>query len=818
MRSSQLLCAGLLLAGLASPAAAEDLVICVDTVAEFESAMATAQTANPLVSRVLIRLEQGTYNLSSAAFMRTTAQASSLPIREPLVIAGGYTANCAGRVLDPDNTVLLNTGSRRFDLDVARDFFMSGVTFQNFANRIAIGNFNLDDTQQDVEVSQVRFTGGSGGITLSAEAGDGLSRLTLKNTLVFNRSGDGQCAIRLNGDAGPDTSVRLIAANNTIAGNGTAGDGVCFGNVELPEFYNNIFYLNPGEDLIGTGSNGLVTARNNLFQSVAGVAYAVNSNNSSANPLFSNVLAGDLSLGAGSPAINAGFASVPFGVGTVDATGNTRVVGSVVDRGALESANAGTATLVVTSTGNSGAGTLRDAITQANATPGSNTIVFNITTPAGCPKVINLSTALPDITESVIIDGTTQPGYEPNTVDIGYDGTQCVLLRGGSTLFGLEVPGGAPAATRLQVDGLAFGGFAYGIFLAGGSAHRITGSHFGVPLAGSNTMGGGIYVAGPDDVTIGGAGSGERNVFGNITGGGGIFTAAGVLVSAASERTEVVNNIFGNQPNGVLEAPLDYGIFSDGSDGVFFGNLVNNATEWGVRLGESATGNSLGQTRMGLPALCIGPCAVGQANTRGILIEGALNTLYNTELAGDTSTLGMLRVTGNDNSLSGNLVYGAGINRVPVDIGDLGFDPIDIDNVSPPAGNRGLNWPEIVSAQRTANGNTQVVVRLQTGNGAYSIRLYTSARSVNTGGIPRCEARQFVGSTGVTNITSATPGTNGTADFIISLPPGDFAFPLVTAQAVKQARVGTEVRSTDTSEIGNCVELPLFGNGFEAVD
>jgi len=818
MHSFRPLCAGLLLLGLASPAKAEDLVICVDTVAEFEDAMTLAQAANPAVSRVLIRLEQGSYNLSSASFMRTTAQATALPIREPLVIAGGYTAGCAGRVLDADNTVLLNTGTRRLDLDVFRDFLLSGVTFSNFANRVAVGHFDLADTLQNVELSHVRFNGGSGGIVLSAEAGSGQSRLTLKNTLVFNRPGDGQCVIRLNGDTGADTSVRLIAANNTIAGNGTAGDGVCFGHVELPEFHNNIFYLNPGEDLLGTGNNGLATVRNNLLQSLAGVVYLIDSNNSSANPLFNNVLAGDLGLGAGSPAINAGFANVPFGVGTVDATGNTRVVGSVVDRGALESANAGTGTLVVTNTGNSGAGSLRDAITQANGTPGANAIVFNITAPAGCPKIINLTSALPDITESVIIDGTTQPGYQPNTVDVGYDGTQCILLRGGASLFGLEVPGSAAPATRLQVEGIAFGGFAYGVFLAGGSSHRIAGSHFGVPLDGSNAMGGGIYVAGPDDVKIGGSGPGERNVFGNITAGGGFFAAAGVLVASASERTEIVNNIFGNQPNGVLEAPLDHGIRSDGSDGVFADNLVNNATEWGVLLGATATGNTLAQTRMGLPAVCFGACPTGQANARGILIEGAENILSNTELVGDVSTVNMLRVTGDDNDLSGNLVYGAGVGRVPVDIGNIGFDVIDIDNANPPAGNRGLNWPEVISTQRQANGTIEVVVRLRTGNGSYAIQLYTSARRVDAGGIARCEARQYVASTGYTTITSATPGANATADFVLSLPASEFAFPQVTAQAVKRVRIGSTARGGDTSEIGNCVELPLFGNGFEAVD
>src|SRR5437868_15378007 len=64
-------------------------------------------------------------------------------------------------------------------------------------------------------------------------------------------------------------------------------------------------------------------------------------------------------------------------------------------------------TFTVTSTNDSGAGTLRQAITDANASPGSDTIVFNI---AGSGiKSIFITSMLPTITDPVVIDGTTQP-------------------------------------------------------------------------------------------------------------------------------------------------------------------------------------------------------------------------------------------------------------------------------------------------------------------------------------------------------------------------------------------------------------------------
>lgn len=78
---------------------------------------------------------------------------------------------------------------------------------------------------------------------------------------------------------------------------------------------------------------------------------------------------------------------------------------------------AAAATFTVTSVADSGTGTLRDAITQANATTGPHTIAFSITgIAAGTPAVIQLTSALPPLTKAVTIDGTTQP--DTHTGDI----------------------------------------------------------------------------------------------------------------------------------------------------------------------------------------------------------------------------------------------------------------------------------------------------------------------------------------------------------------------------------------------------------------
>src|ERR1044071_5633282 len=72
---------------------------------------------------------------------------------------------------------------------------------------------------------------------------------------------------------------------------------------------------------------------------------------------------------------------------------------------------------VVTNTNDSGAGSLRQAIIDANATSGPDDITFNI--PGSGVHTIKPATPLPVVTDPVFIDGFTQPGAGPNTVGVG---------------------------------------------------------------------------------------------------------------------------------------------------------------------------------------------------------------------------------------------------------------------------------------------------------------------------------------------------------------------------------------------------------------
>ncbi|MGB7537376.1 MAG: right-handed parallel beta-helix repeat-containing protein [Anaerolineales bacterium] len=100
--------------------------------------------------------------------------------------------------------------------------------------------------------------------------------------------------------------------------------------------------------------------------------------------------------------------------------GNTYVVNSSGDAGDSTPGN-GTCRTLASAT----ECTLRAAIEEANARPGTQTIAFGL--PAG-NMVIRVQSGLPSILEPIIIDGTTQPGYDGVTPAVHLSGTQIDTL------------------------------------------------------------------------------------------------------------------------------------------------------------------------------------------------------------------------------------------------------------------------------------------------------------------------------------------------------------------------------------------------------
>src|SRR3712207_6013830 len=126
----------------------------------------------------------------------------------------------------------------------------------------------------------------------------------------------------------------------------------------------------------------------------------------------------------------------------------------------------------VTNTNNSGAGSLRSAISAANAATGADNITFNIPdnpNVAGLEvKTISPTALLPTITDTVTIDGYTQPGAEPNdAITNANNAVLKVELSGAnapSNAFGLAVSESGAAGTKIK--GLVINRFADdGVFI-----------------------------------------------------------------------------------------------------------------------------------------------------------------------------------------------------------------------------------------------------------------------------------------------------------------------------------------------------------------
>src|SRR5258707_118181 len=101
-------------------------------------------------------------------------------------------------------------------------------------------------------------------------------------------------------------------------------------------------------------------------------------------------------------------------------------------------------TYSVMTTADTGAGSLRQAILDANANPDADSIAFAIppadpaNPPASPLQTITPASPLPAITDPVSIDGTTQPGYVGAPV-IELSGWGLSIGAGNCTIRGLNI-------------------------------------------------------------------------------------------------------------------------------------------------------------------------------------------------------------------------------------------------------------------------------------------------------------------------------------------------------------------------------------------
>ena len=240
------------------------------------------------------------------------------------------------------------------------------------------------------------------------------------------------------------------------------------------------------------------------------------------------------------------------------------------------------ATLTVTSTADSGAGSLREAITASNASAGVlDTIAFNIL--GSGVHTITVSTSQPTITDPVVIDGTTQPGFS---------GSPLIELTGPSLTNGIRIAAGSSTVRALVIRG-----FFNNLRLDTAGGNLIAGCYIGTdPTETVGSNGNGISIQASDNNTIGGGTVADSNLISGLSGSG--------IDALTADGTTIQGNLIGSDPTGSI--------------------AVGNVT--GLRI-VSSSNTTIGGTVAGLGNLISG-------NSFGISVNSASDTLIAGNLVG----------------------------------------------------------------------------------------------------------------------------------------------------------------------------------------
>jgi hypothetical protein len=325
------------------------------------------------------------------------------------------------------------------------------------------------------------------------------------------------------------------------------------------------------------------------------------------------------------------------------------------------------ATFTVTSTDDSGPGTLRQAILDANADSSLDDALIEFNIPgAGVHTIAPLSDRLPNITRPVTIDGYTQPGSSPNTLANADNAVLRIELSGAN-------PGGGNigfyfAASGCTVRGIVINRFTgTGIWLENANDSVLEGNFIGTDPTGTIGMGSpnGIVVSGGAGNRIGGVTTGARNIVGG--------NVDGIFFQGTTGTNEVLGNFAGVGPDGVTPVPNYHGVYlhycrnvqvgglTPGARNVLSGNFTGcymNAGGTNVIQGNFigtdisgslACGNAIGVTVNESTNNIIGGTSAGAGNlisansSRGVSLDGinarhnlVLGNLIGTDVTGTT--------------------------------------------------------------------------------------------------------------------------------------------------------------------------------------
>lgn len=277
----------------------------------------------------------------------------------------------------------------------------------------------------------------------------------------------------------------------------------------------------------------------------------------------------------------------------------------------------------------SGAGSLRQAILDANASPGADLIVFNI--PGSGVRTISPLTVLPTITDPVTIDGYSQPGSSVNTLAGANDAVLQIELDGSQTGITAPVHGLTITANNSVIRGLVINRFrGDGIRVQGGDNNVIEGNYIGTDPTGTVELGNGT----------GGSGGGDSVSAVD-------FYGVRILNGASSNRI----GTDGDNINDAAERNLISG--NDGGE-----ILVNGAgSDSNV-----VAGNLIGTDKTGTKSLSLNVVVTGEAYGVGVM-NGARFNLIGTDGDGIADEIERNVISGHQQGGSGasTIVSGKGV-------------------------------------------------------------------------------------------------------------------------------------------------------------
>jgi len=813
----------LVLATAAPAAFAASADYCADSFAALQDALQRART-----SPLNIQVVQGTYHIGIGN------NSAGYPIAAGANLRGGYTAGCASRNIELGNTVI--TGD--FTLRPRGNLTIEGLTWHATLTIEHDTQFGDDPDMPPgsrILISRSAFVNGSssgggfgGGISVfwDTDGDDDGATVRIVDSVVADNDVVGPGAIDLE-TYDEDNSLSFELVNDTVVDNG--GDGISAslaGSGAILYIDNTIAYGNSQgshHDLVVDGTSFFSLINDDIgthsypapFIPPVGLTSVDPKLDAQYRPIESPP----------SPVINSGSSDVRGGLPATDLPGHARVIGTAPDRGAFESSVDDSFLQTVTNTNDSGVGSLRSAISGANA-HGSGLISFAIGSGCG-PHVIKLDSPLPSIAVPLIVNGYTQTGAAVNDLDMGTDATFCVILESNdaSVTKGLQIGTGAGDGVSLFVRGLAFSGFSESaIALGSGSGSVIEGNRFGGSVGGHALLANGAGIrldANSHGTEVGSDDVADRNIIGGSTGGSGVLVFGSLSGSTptGSHDNQIVNNLIGvdwssgadghftSLPNGAR------GIYLAGHDNEVSGNWIGDNAQAGIYVANGgAQKNTIENNAIGFYQ---GTSSHGNG-TAGIRLDGA---------AGDAPTANVIRYNligynvaqgvwigiGRQNRTRQNYIYANGGLGIDLDAAGVLANDNDAAATTADFANRGQNYPVLSNAIGGATGGHFSGV-LTSSAGDYRIDFYGTR-----GGCPAGDNRQgeyFIG-TVAASITITVVGGNGSASI-------DADLRAQVNQALLLGGDGITATATDsagnTSEFSACIvyhDDTIFADGFD---